>query len=184
MSKYYSSFLIALILVILMTSCGTIHKSTIEESRRGAQESDERITMAIRKNFSEDETLKFYNISTYCYNGHVYLVGEYDSLNQKNQAVKLAKKVDGVKSVDEILLPKGADNTCRITTNLELLAKVKKDLISNMNISSTQIEVTALQCNIILLGLADAADDIEKAALHAKSVEGVRSVSIYMKIKK
>ena len=43
------------------------------------------------------------------------------------------------------------DESCGTTANHELLGRVKKELIGDMDISSTQIEVKALQCNIILL---------------------------------
>jgi osmotically-inducible protein OsmY len=46
-----------------------------------------------------DEEIKYFDISTYIYHGQVYLVGEYDTVDQKNQAVKLAGQVEGAKSV-------------------------------------------------------------------------------------
>jgi hyperosmotically inducible protein len=83
--------------------------------------------------------------------------------------------------VTDYFLPKKKDETCGTTANLELLAKVKKDLIGDGDISSTQIEVKALQCNIILLGLVASANEINKATAHAKAVEGVRSVKSFLK---
>jgi hyperosmotically inducible protein len=65
-----------------------------------------------------------------------------------------------------------------------LLAKVKKRLIGDKDISSTQIEVKALQCNIALLGLVGSADEIKKAVSHAKSVESVRSVKSFLQAQK
>jgi hyperosmotically inducible protein len=78
-------------------------------------------------------------------------------------------------------LPKKEDDTCGTTANLKLLANVKKALIGDKNISSTQIEVKAIQCKIILLGLVGSADEIKKAVSHAKAVEGVRSVKSFLK---
>ena len=185
MHIYYRSFYIILILGILMTGCMTdIYKSAVDERSLGEQYDDQAITMSIRKKFTEDEKIKYFDISTYVYNGHVYLVGEYETADQKNQAVKLAGQVEGVKSVTDYFLPKKKDETCGTTANLELLAKVKKDLIGDGDISSTQIEVKALQCNIILLGLVASANEINKATAHAKAVEGVRSVKSFLKIQK
>ena len=184
MQRYFRGFGIILILGILMTGCTTIYKSAVDERSVGEQYDDEKITMAIRNKFSDDEQVHFFDISTYCYDGHVYLVGEYDTVAQKNQAVKLAREVEGVKSVTDYFLPKKKDETCGTTDNLKLLAKVKKDLIGDGDISSTQIEVKALQCNIILLGLVSSADEINKAIAHAKAVEGVRNVKSFLKIQK
>jgi hyperosmotically inducible protein len=175
---------IILILVIMMTGCTTIYKSAADERSVGEQYDDQKITMAIRKKFSDDKKIKYFDISTYCYNGHVYVVGEYDTVDQKSQAVKLAGEVNGVKSVTDYFLPKKEDDTCGTTANLKLLTKVKTKLIGDKNISSTQIEVKTLQCNVILLGLVGSADEIKKAISHAKAVEGVRSVKSFLKPQK
>jgi hyperosmotically inducible protein len=167
-----------------MTGCTTIYKSAVDERSIGEQYDDEKITMAIRKKFSDDEKIKYFDISTYVYNGHVYLVGDYDSVDQKNQAVKLAGEVEGVKSVTDYFLPKKKDDTCGTTANLKLSTNVKIKLIGDKDISSTQIEVKALQCNIILLGLVGSDNYIKKAIASAKAVEGVRSVKSFLKIQK
>jgi hyperosmotically inducible protein len=184
MRTYYRWFYLILVLGALMTGCTTVYKSAVDERSLSGQYDDEKITMAIRQKFSEDEKVKSYDISTYCYNGHVYLVGEYDTVDQKDQAVKLAKSVAGVKSVTDYFLPKKKDDSCGTTADLELLAKVSAKLIGDKDISSTQIEVKALQCNIILLCLVGSTDEITKAIAHAKAVEGVRSVKSFLTAQK
>jgi hyperosmotically inducible protein len=164
-----------------MTGCTSIYKSAVDERSVGEQYDDQKITTAIRKKFRDDEKIKYFDISTYVYNGHVFLVGEYETADQKNQAVKLARQIEGVKSVTDYFLPKKDDETCGTTANLKLSTKVKTKLIGDKDISSTQIEVKALQCNIILLGLVASADEISKAKAHAKAVEGVRSVKSFLK---
>jgi hyperosmotically inducible protein len=116
------------------------------------------------------------DISTYCYNGNVYLVGEYDKLEQKNQATRLAAQVPGVKSVTDHFLPKKKDEACGITDNLATEAKVRAGLIEDRDLSSTQIETKMIQCQVILLGLVRSKADIERAVSLAKGVNGVRSV--------
>ena len=185
MQRYGRGFYIVILISgILITGCTTIYKSAVDERSLGEQYDDQKITMAIRQKFMDDPKIKYFDISTYCYNGHVYLVGEYDTVDQKNQAVKLAKEVEGVKSVTDYFLPKKEDDTCGTTDNLKLSTKVTADLIGDKDISSTQIEVKALQCQIVLLGLVGSADQINKAIAHAKSVEGVRSVKSFLKTQK
>ncbi len=182
MNRWIQMFCIALLTAFAVSGCTTIYKSGVDQRSMGDQYDDQKITMLIRKNFSEDEKIKYFDISTYSYHGDVFLVGEYDTVDQKQRAVSLARKVDGVKSVTEYFLPKKKDDTCGTITQLELFSKVKKELIADMDISSTQIEVKVLQCNIILLGLVDSADEINKAVSHTKAVNGVRSVKSYLKV--
>lgn len=137
--------------------------------------------MAIRKRFVDDDAVKYLDISTYCYDGQVYLVGAYETLDQKNRAVKLAREVEGVKSVKDHFLPKKKDDPCGTKKNIELMARVKAELIKDKDIWSTNIEVKAVQCHIILLGLVGSQKEVSEAIAHAKSVEGVRSVTSYLK---
>ena len=90
----------------MVTGCTTVYKSAVDERSIGEQYDDQKITMAIRQKFLNDEMIKYFGISTYCYYGNVYLVGKYDKPGQKNQALRLAKEVEGVKSVTDYFLPK------------------------------------------------------------------------------
>jgi hyperosmotically inducible protein len=184
MRRYYWCVRIILIFGFMMAGCTTIYKSAVDKRSVGKQYDDQKITMAVRQKFLHDEKIKYFDISTYCYNGNVYLVGEYDSAEQKNQAVKLAREVEGVKFVTDYFLPKKEDTTCGTTANLALVGKVKTGLIGDKDISSTQIEVKAIQCNIVLLGLVASGDDIKKAISHAQTVEGVRSVKSFLTVQK
>ena len=154
----------------------------MDERNIRTQAHDEKIEMAIRKMIAESDQVKFFDISTFCFNGNVYLVGEYDVSSQKNAAVKLAKNVEGVKSVTEYLLKKREGDLCGTADNLELVAKVKSKLIKDMDIRSTNIKIKSVQCNIVLLGLVGSRDEIDKAIHYAKSVAGVRSVKSFLKV--
>jgi len=65
MVRYIRFIFIVLVLVILMTGCTTIYKAAVDERSLGEQYDDEKITMAIRKKFSDDEKVKYFGISTY-----------------------------------------------------------------------------------------------------------------------
>lgn len=164
------------------TGCSTAYKSAVDQRSLSTLYDDEKITMAIRSKFVEDKTIHYLDISTYCYAGNVYLVGEYEKPEQKNQAVKLASQVPGVKSVTEHFLPKRKDDSCGISDNLAAEAKVRAGLIEDIDLSSTQIETKMIQCQVVLLGLVRSRADIEKAVSLAKGVSGVRSVKSYLTV--
>jgi hyperosmotically inducible protein len=93
-----------LALGVLFSGCTAIYKVGMDERSLSTQAEDQQITMAIRNEFINDDNIETMDISTYCYNGNVYLVGEYETVSQKNQAIKLAKGVEGVKSVTDHFL--------------------------------------------------------------------------------
>jgi hyperosmotically inducible protein len=173
-----------LALGVLFSGCTAIYKAGMDERSLSTQAEDGQIAMAIRNEFLNDDNMKIMDISTYCFKGNVYLVGEYETLSQKNQAVKLARGVEGVKSVTDHFLAKKKDNPCGTTDNIELMANVRGKLIGDTDIGSTDIEVKTVQCTVVLLGLVSSRDQINKAIAHAKSVEGVRKVTSYLKVVK
>ena len=177
--------LLGLVLMgFLISGCGTIYKVARDERSLGTQYRDEAITTAIRQKFMDDEFVEYFDISTYCYKGKVYLVGEYEKIDQKIRAITLAEQVEGVKSVTGHFLPKKKRDHCGSTDNLGLMATVKSKLIGDKDIESTNIEVKVVQCHVILLGLVDESREIKEAIAHAKSVGGVRSVTSYLKVVK
>jgi hyperosmotically inducible protein len=184
MKRSCAGLVMFLVLGIVFSGCGTAYKVAVDKRSLGIQAKDEEITMKIRSKLGEDEALKSLPFSTYCYEGNVYLVGECENPKQKSRAVKLAKEVEGVKSVKVHFLPKKKGDTCGTSDNLKLVAQISTELIKDEEISSTTIEVKAVQCNIVLLGLVGSKKEIDKAIAHAKGVQGVRSVTSYLKVVK
>ncbi|MFC1868193.1 BON domain-containing protein [Thermodesulfobacteriota bacterium] len=182
-SKYKLLFCI-LFISFLGSGCGTAYKAVVDERNIRTQAQDEKIEMAIRKKIADSDRVKFFDISTYCFYGNVYLVGEYDTSSQKSEAVKLAKKVEGVRSVTEYFLQKKKGDLCGTGDNLGIVAKVKAKLIKDKAIWSTNVKVKGVQCNIVLLGLVGSQNEINKAVLHARSVPGVRKVKSFLKATK
>jgi hyperosmotically inducible protein len=180
-----SGFFVWVIVAVTMgcaTPFGSVYKSAVDQRSLGTQYDDEKITMEIRGKFLEDKAIHYLDISTYCYDGNVYLVGEYEKPEQKNQAVKLAAHVPGVKSVTDYFLPKRKDDSCGTSDNLAAEAKVRAELIEDMDLSSTQIETKLIQCQVVLLGLVQSRADIEKAVSLARTVSGVRTVKSFLTV--
>jgi hyperosmotically inducible protein len=164
--------------IFLFTVFGcTVYKAAVDERHVGTIASDTVIKGKILKKFFEDDKIKLLDISTGCYRGHVYLVGEYDDAAQKDRAIKIANGVEGVKSVTTYLVPKKKDDLCGLDDNLKIDGKVKAKLIEDKNIWSTNIDVKSVQCHVVLYGLVGSKAEIDKAVAHAKSVSGIRGVT-------
>lgn len=63
------------------------------------------------------------------------------------------------------------------STNVKIRFPIKAKLIGDKDIWSTNIDVKSVQCNVVLYGLVASNNKIKQAIEHAKSVEGVRSIS-------
>lgn len=182
MSRLITKALLITILTMMTAGCGTIYKAAMDERSLGQQTADASISAAIMKAYLDDDDVSVLGIEPYTFSGDVYLVGEYENPTQKSKAVSIARSVEGVKNVITYLLPKKEDPACETSDNLGILASVKKDLIGDGDIWSTNVEVKVVQCRVVLLGLVGSQDQINKSIAHAKAVEGVRSVKSYLRV--
>lgn len=170
-----------LALLLAAQGCGTIYQTAVDERSVGAQADDVQIKATIFKRFVDDPLVKAAGISTYSYYGDVYLIGEYGSREEINRAIRIAKGVQGVRTVTDWLLPKRVNDTCGMTDNLGILAEVKKRLIKDEDIWSTNVEVQVVQCHVVLLGLVGSKREVDAAVAHARSVPDTRGVTSFLK---
>jgi len=180
MEKLFRLFA-ALLLLVAMSGC-TVYSAAVDERNVKTIASDTKLKLTIEKRFIEDDTVKALDISAFVYDGQAYLTGEYATGAEKRQAIKLAEGVAGVKSVTAYLLAKQKGDFCGTTDNVAMASKVKTALIKDKDIWATNINVEAVQCHIVLLGIVGSRAQVGKAVAHAKAVEGVRGVTSYLKV--
>ena len=176
--------LLALLGLMLQVSGCAVYDAAVEERSVGTYVDDEAITFQIEKDFLADDKVKYLDYDASSYEGHVYIVGEYESRSQVDRAVAIAKGVDGVRRVTTYMLPKNPNDHCGTTDNLEIYGRLKKDLVADKNIWSTNVEIKTVQCNVILLGIVGSMSEREKIIDYANKTKGVRSVKSYLKIKR
>lgn len=176
-------FALALLVSVTMMQGCTVYKAAVDERSISSIADDEAITLTIKKDFLNDDKVKYLDYDVASYEGRVYIMGEYESQAQISRAISLAKKVDGVRSVTTYLLPKRANDTCGTTDNLELYGRVKQKLVEDKDIWSTNVDVYTVQCNIVLTGIVGSAAERNRAIAHAKGVPGARSVKSYLRVK-
>jgi hyperosmotically inducible periplasmic protein len=152
--------------------------------RRSAQtqpsNTDEKIKLTNDKRILGEE-INVFEYATFCYNGDVYLVGEYEKAEQKEKVLKIAHSVKGVKSVTTYLLPRKKIDTCGKMDHAAISIRVHGRLIEDHDIHSTNIDVKVIQCHVILLGIVGTQSEADKAIADAKSLDGVVGVVSYLK---
>jgi hyperosmotically inducible protein len=170
------------IIIIAMTyGCTASPAVTGEEEFVRSFAGDKKIMSTILKKFLADDLVRNLNITPRCYNGHAYLVGEYETEKQKERAVEIAKGIEGVKVLETYLLPKKKDDPCKPEDNLRITSEVKALIAGDRKIWSKSLSIVTAQCNVVLMGFVGKQTDIQKVIEHAKRVEGVRSVQSYLK---
>lgn len=176
--------LVCTCLLPLLTGCGTAYKAAVDQRDVGTFVDDGRIESSVRALYVNDSIVKLRDVSVNSYLGTVYVVGEFESDTQKMRAVKLARQVDGVRKVTVVPFTKRDDPACGTTDDLALYAKIKKLLIEDGDIWSTQVDIKTVQCNVVVLGLVASQRDANAIIKHVNSVEGVRTVQNLVRIVK
>ncbi|MDH3359972.1 MAG: BON domain-containing protein [Desulfobulbaceae bacterium] len=170
-------------LVIDMSGCA-IYSAAVDQRNVRTIASDTKIKVAIEKAFVKDKTINILKISPFVYNGHAYLTGEYGKDAQKRRAISLARKTKGVKDLTTYLLPVNKGDYCGVTDNAAMATKVKSELIRDKKIWAGNINVEAVQCHIVLLGIVGTKAERNKVVAHAKGVDKVRSVKSFLQVGK
>ncbi|NDV18616.1 BON domain-containing protein [Pseudodesulfovibrio sp. JC047] len=185
MHRFFPIFILMLTIAFgaVLQGCA-VYDVAVEERNASQWADDKSISFVIEKEFLADDMVKYLDFDAYSYEGHVYIIGEYESRAQVDRAVQIAKATEGVKTVTTYVLPKRAHDYCGTTDSLDIYAKLKEKLIRDKDIWSTNIEFEVVQCNVVLVGLLGSSGEISRAIGHAKSVPGVRNVKSFLKVKR
>lgn len=183
MPRIFATFSAMLILLFSALSQGCVYDIAMEERDMGDYVSDQKISLIINERFLEDDDVKFRDFDASTFEGHVYIVGEYESREQVKRAVTIAKSVEGVKRVTTYMMPKKVEDDCSAADAIEIHAKVTQALVGDESIHSTNIDIEVVQCNVILLGIVGS--EAEKTAVesHAASVPGINGMRSYITVK-
>ena len=154
----------------------------------GAAISDTGITAQVKAKMLGNDTFKGSDISVTTTNGVVTLTGSAASMNARSEAARMAKAVDGVKSVDNQLVTSGGSHntqvakadiqkTERVGSDAWITTKVKSTLIADDVGRGLKLNVTTKNGVVNLDGTVpnmDARDHVKDLASH---IDGVKSVN-------
>ncbi len=155
----------------------------------GAAISDTAITAEVKARYLAEEQLKSAQISVTTTNGVVTLTGTVGSSEAKAVAVKLARSVEGVKSVDgadlnilsaAVTVPPAAQEMAqsaeRAISDSVITAKVKSELLADSVGKGLDVSVTTDHGVVTLRGNLANPDAINHVKDIAEKVAGVKSV--------
>lgn len=177
---YTTVFLV--FVVVSNTGCvGTIYSAVHDERNIKTIASDSVIETKILKELAVEKSSDLMDVAVTSYKGDVFLVGEYRDNKQKERFLNATKDIDGVKSVDGYFVKVNKNHPCDTKKDLGITAEVKGKLIADSSIWSTNIEVSTIQCKVILWGTVGSSLEIKKAIKHAKDVKDIETVKSFLK---
>jgi hyperosmotically inducible protein len=163
---------VALLMAFALAVTGCAGNKTL-----GERIDDAAITAKVKTRLATDPTAKAYQIDVDTSEGVVQLNGFVDSQDAKRAAERVAKGVDGVKSVRNNLEMKQGDRSLGEAVNDNTLtARVKAALAADATTKAYQIKVDVNEGRVALGGFVDTEESKNNASRIVRGVDGVKNV--------
>nr|WP_318383095.1 molecular chaperone OsmY [uncultured Enterobacter sp.] len=146
---------------------------------------DSAITAKVKAALVDHESIKSTDISVKTEKAVVTLSGFVESQAQAEEAVKVAKQVEGVSSVsDKLHVRDGKTSSVKgYAGDTATTSEIKAKLLADDIVPSRKVKVETTDGVVQLSGTVDSQAQIERAETIAKAVEGVKSVKNDLKAK-
>lgn len=142
---------------------------------------DEMIETSVQSAILSDKELDLLDLSTYSYNGHVYVVGEYEKKADFQRIRNIVRKCKKTNSLTTYLFANREVPGCSSADDYMLQLAVKGALLEDPTVWGTNFSVKSVQCNIVLLGRVGSKKEAVAARRIAARVKGVRAVKSFIR---
>jgi hyperosmotically inducible protein len=172
------------LLALLLAGCTTVasqaYSSATDERSLAVQAEDTKIATKIKKGLFDTGAKNLLAIDVFCHQGLVVLAGVVEpGSNVGQQAVAIARGVEGVRRVETYYLPSRASTT----GDLAIGAKLKARIVGDGDLKAAQVDMSVINGTVVLAGVVDRQAKVDAVVRHARAVEGVTGVKSYIQIK-
>ncbi|ELQ6108416.1 molecular chaperone OsmY [Cronobacter turicensis] len=197
-----SKTLLAVVLGSVMASSSAFAENSAAESTKSTADSagqkidssmnkvgnfmdDSAITAKVKAALVDDEQIKSTDISVKTEKSVVTLSGFVESQTQAEEAVKIAKGVEGVASVsDKLHVRDGKDKSVKgYAGDAATTSEIKAKLLADDIVPSRNVKVETTDGVVQLSGNVESEKQSQRAESIAKAVDGVKSVKNDLKVK-
>jgi len=188
MNFRYLFLSLALITSLIFSGCGATgatvvggvvvyggYKGATDERSLGTMVDDSVISATVKIKMISDNSVKARQIDVDVLNGVVYLIGLVGSSSQKKMATDIAKGIKGVRRVENQLVI-GKTNVNQISNDIILTSKIRIQLLKDMDIRSTNIDVDTYNNIITLTGIVKSKKEKKKTLVIVQKVGGDRKI--------
>jgi hyperosmotically inducible protein len=146
---------------------------------------DSVVSARVKAALLADPTVKSYGFKVDTHKGEVQLSGFVADQAHVERAVEIARAVEGVRTVENRVSVKSADTTVGNKVDDGIVTtRVKAALLADASVKSLDIAVVTRKNEVQLSGFVDSQIQMDHAVEVAHAIEGVRTVSNQLSIKK
>jgi hyperosmotically inducible protein len=178
-----SKILMTMVAVMAIGSMAACTQTRTVKSA-GEQVDDSAVTAKVKTALARDPSTSAYRIDVETFRGEVQLNGFVNSADMKSSATRVAKSVEGVKTVSNNLKVGDGDRTAgEVVDDTVITAKVKTALATDPVVAAHQVNVETREGVVQLAGFVDNGDQKAKASELTRRVAGVKQVDNQLEVK-
>ena len=116
------------------------------------------------------------SVSTKVIDGHIFLKGTVDTVDEKILMTKLAWKIEGVRSVKNNLKVKDKFSLKNEAKDLLITSQIKVALLANKKVKSVNYQINTVNQIIYIFGIAQNEEERREVINEAKQILDVKNV--------
>lgn len=172
------ALLLALLTPLLLTGCATISGRPEPPDIEEARYDDAGIKTSITSQLLKNNAAKANDVNVHCFNGHVFLIGEADP-DFRAEALDVAEEAEGVVHVTTHWFATGTASTAN---DAAIEREIDKSLMFTEDISTRRVAVDIWGGHVVLTGIMEKQEEIDRAVSKIKQIDQVKSVTSYLVI--
>ena len=178
---------IASILFILMTLSGCIGVSSqgvlgtgvnvyLDPRTLGTQIDDSIMQKSFLIRVSQIDKKYVLSVSSKVVDGHIYLTGTVDYVDEKILLTKIAWKTEGARSVKNNIKVKDKFSLKNSAKDLLITSQLKVALLSNKQVSMANYQINTVNQIIFIFGIAKSESEKREVINEAKIIQDVKNI--------
>ena len=178
---------IASILFILLTLSGCIGVSSqgvlgtgvnifLDPRTLGTQIDDSIMQKSFLIRVSQIDKKYVLSVSSKVVDGHIYLTGTVDSVDEKILLTKIAWKTKGARSVKNNIKVKDKFSLKNSAKDLLITSQLKVALLSNKQVSMANYQINTVNQIIFIFGIAKSESEKREVINEAKIIQDVKNI--------
>lgn len=162
----------------------TAGTAAMEERGIAGAADDTGIRLRLNALYSGEDERLWRKIGFQVYGGRVLLTGALDSPEMQAKAVQLAWRAEGVKEVINEIEVAASGGLAGYGRDTWIAAQLKSKLLFDKQVSSINYSIDTVRGKVFLIGLAQSRQELDRVINHARSIDYVKKVVSYVKIKR
>ena len=178
---------IASILFILLTLSGCMGVSSqgvlgtgvnifLDPRTLGTQIDDSIMQKSFLIRVSQIDKKYVLSVSSKVVDGHIYLTGTVDSVDEKILLTKIAWKTEGARSVKNNIKVKDKFSLKNSAKDLLITSQLKVALLSNKQVSMANYQINTVNQIIFIFGIAKSESEKREVINEAKIIQDVKNI--------